>query len=221
MPHAVQAFIFDLGKVVFDYSFDETLSAWASDAKLSVPELKSRFVWDGTYERYERGELGLGHFHRRVVEQLGCDIALDRFEGAWISMFRDEIPGTRSLLQRLKPHYPLVALSNTNQDHARTWRRLFPEPLSCFEAIFASHEIGVRKPDPQAFQIVLDYLKKSPEEVVFIDDSAENIEAAGRLGLQVVLFENAARLENSLLGMGVSFTGQESSPLSVPAAARQ
>jgi putative hydrolase of the HAD superfamily len=214
-PEGIRAFIFDLGKVVFDYSFDETLSAWAAEANLTVGELTSRFKWDGTYERYERGELALEHFHRRVSEQIGFEIPFDRFEGAWTRLFRAEIPGIRDLLGRLREQYRLVALSNTNYDHARVWRRLFPEVLIHFESIFASHEIGARKPDPRAFQIVLDHLGMKSGEVVFIDDYADNVAAARQMGLKAFLFENTARLEEMLLQTGLLAPSRVSGPLSV------
>jgi len=199
----VQALIFDLGKVVFDFSFEETLAGWASAAGLGIEMIKERFTWDVTYEAYERGELDLHHFHMWVAEQLGRDIPRKSFEAAWLSMFRDEIPGVKDLLKRLQNHYRLVALSNTNADHARIWRQRYSKTLSVFEKIFVSHEIGARKPETRAFGLVLDYLDLKAKETVFVDDMPENVTAAGRLGLGTILFQHATQLEEDLFRLGI------------------
>lgn len=52
-----------------------------------------------------------------------------------------------------------------------------------FDPICYSHEIGVNKPDPEAFRITLERLGADPEEVFFVDDVPENIEAARALGI--------------------------------------
>ncbi len=204
-PPEVRALIFDLGKVVFDFSFDDTLAAWAQETGLSVQELNERFVWDGTIERYERGEIDLSDFYRQVSRQIGHEMPLSRFELAWTNIFRDEIPGMNSVLKDLKRRYRLVALSNTNVDHARVWRRRYPESLSNFEMIFASHEIGARKPESRAFERVLDYLGLGPGETVFVDDYIENISAAARLGFHTILFQDCAQLKAELRRMNLLF----------------
>ncbi|MGW2372894.1 HAD-IA family hydrolase [Kitasatospora sp. NPDC001683] len=56
-----------------------------------------------------------------------------------------------------------------------------------FDAVVLSAEHGVRKPEPEAFQVVLERLGVSAEECLFVDDSEENLVAAQRLGLTPVL----------------------------------
>ncbi|MFJ9695745.1 HAD family hydrolase [Kitasatospora sp. NPDC101183] len=56
-----------------------------------------------------------------------------------------------------------------------------------FDAVVLSEEIGVRKPEPEAFRIVLERLGVSAEECLFVDDSEENLAAARKFGLTPVL----------------------------------
>ncbi|MEU3910330.1 HAD-IA family hydrolase [Streptomyces sp. NPDC029721] len=56
-----------------------------------------------------------------------------------------------------------------------------------FDAVVLSADVGVRKPDPAIFQIVLDRLGASADECLFIDDSEMNLEAAARLGFTPLL----------------------------------
>ncbi|MYQ78697.1 MULTISPECIES: HAD family hydrolase [unclassified Streptomyces] len=61
------------------------------------------------------------------------------------------------------------------------------------EHIAYSHEIGVEKPDPRAFEAVCTGLEVRPESCLFIDDLAVNVEAARAVGMQAHLFQGNAR----------------------------
>ncbi|MER6116772.1 HAD family phosphatase [Streptomyces sp. NPDC001743] len=61
------------------------------------------------------------------------------------------------------------------------------------ERIVYSHEIGIEKPDPRAFDAACTALGVKPERCLFIDDFAVNVEAAGAAGMQGHLFEDNAR----------------------------
>jgi len=61
------------------------------------------------------------------------------------------------------------------------------------EQIVYSHEIGVAKPDPGAFEAACAALDVQPDSCLFIDDLAVNIAAARAAGMQAHLFEDNAR----------------------------
>jgi len=61
------------------------------------------------------------------------------------------------------------------------------------EHIAYSHEIGVEKPDPRAFEAVCTGLEVRPESCLFIDDLAVNVEAARAVGMRAHLFQDNAR----------------------------
>ena len=44
--------------------------------------------------------------------------------------------------------------------------------------------MGVRKPDPTFFQIILEEMKENPADTVFVDDRQSNLKAAAKLGVQ-------------------------------------
>jgi putative hydrolase of the HAD superfamily len=67
-----------------------------------------------------------------------------------------------------------------------------------FSVFFSSCYLGVKKPQLAIFQKVLQITQRRPAECLFIDDVAENIEAARSLGLETVLFVDAAQLRQSL-----------------------
>ena len=57
-----------------------------------------------------------------------------------------------------------------------------------FDAVVVSCEVGVTKPDPRIFAMCLSRLGVSPERALFVDDRADNIEAAARLGMKTLHF---------------------------------
>ncbi|HEY7974800.1 MAG TPA: HAD-IA family hydrolase, partial [Ktedonobacterales bacterium] len=55
------------------------------------------------------------------------------------------------------------------------------------------HEEGNHKPNPRIYEIAIERLGLSPTEIVFLDDSQENVDAARACGLQAVLFTSTAQ----------------------------
>jgi putative hydrolase of the HAD superfamily len=62
-----------------------------------------------------------------------------------------------------------------------------------FEPVMFGRDTGVLKPDPQAYQAMLDMLGLEPEECIFVDDKIENIHGAEELGMHVILSRNTAQ----------------------------
>jgi putative hydrolase of the HAD superfamily len=58
-----------------------------------------------------------------------------------------------------------------------------------FDAVVISCEVGLSKPDPQIYRHCLDRLGLEPPQVLFVDDRADNIEGAARIGLRTLHFE--------------------------------
>jgi FMN phosphatase YigB (HAD superfamily)/fucose permease len=106
----------------------------------------------------------------------------------------------------------LALLSNAPEplaraiDHSR-WSRHFDHR-------YYSCRLGAAKPDPQAFELVLADLGAQPEQVLFIDDRAENTRTARDLGMHTITFTSASALDRSFL----AGTGFDLIPVVTPAA---
>lgn len=68
-----------------------------------------------------------------------------------------------------------------------------------FNPCLLSCEIGVEKPNPRAYSILLEKLKLSGEEVLFIDDRLENVLEAKRLGIDAILFESPKKIREEFV----------------------
>lgn len=67
-----------------------------------------------------------------------------------------------------------------------------------FRQMFSTIELGVSKKDPNAYQVVAEKINKQPSEILFIDDTLSNIEAAKQAGLNAVVYTNFEELKSYL-----------------------
>lgn len=116
------------------------------------------------------------------------------------SVMKDAIvvnPQMYALVEELKDmQMPVGLLSNIDERLAKLIRYFgFYEP---FDPCLLSYEIGVEKPDLKAFEILLSELNLPAQSVVFIDDNAENVEAAKRMGIDAILFESEDQIRAEL-----------------------
>jgi putative hydrolase of the HAD superfamily len=95
----------------------------------------------------------------------------------------DELAG---YVAGLRPRYRTGILSNS-VDGARREEQARFGLAQLVDVVVYSHEIGVAKPDPRAYLLLCEQLGVAPEELVFLDNRASNVEAAGRLGVHGLL----------------------------------
>jgi 2-haloacid dehalogenase len=113
------------------------------------------------------------------------------------------IPDSVEILRRL--HHAgchLYGLSNWPQEKFQLVRYKY-EFFSWFTELFISGELGLAKPDPRLFYLVLERIDRPAEECLLIDDSARNIAAAQSLGFRTIYFLSPLQLESELLELGI------------------
>ncbi len=111
------------------------------------------------------------------------------FDTRWAEMLDGAIEQNVAVLRRLKRGgFPVHAVSNFSREKFNVARRLFPV-LDEFDELIISGDVGTVKPDPEIFQILIDRRNLEPGQTLFIDDAAENIAAACRIGFDTVLFK--------------------------------
>lgn len=195
---AYKALIFDLGKVVFDLSFDNVFRFWASASGQQADALKSRFQFAGLFDEFEKGEVSNEEFRAEISRRLGLTLTDQVFDEGWCALYLDAYEGIDELLGSLKNQYQLVALTNTNSIHAQVWQPKYRESLRHFDNVFCSHELKTRKPEKQAYQCVLNYLGVEPQQTIFLDDSPANTAGAAELGIQTILVESQQQMQADL-----------------------
>jgi len=117
----------------------------------------------------------------------------------WMDMFEGYVPGVPVLMARLEQSgVPLYGLSNIPAEVAdETFDRF--AMIHVLRDVIVSGAEGVVKPDRRIYEIALERMgQPAPETVLFIDDSAINIEAAHAMGFRTHHFQHADGLEQAL-----------------------
>jgi putative hydrolase of the HAD superfamily len=199
---AVYAVIFDIGGVLINVDFSPTNAAISQVVKLPPMEIARRLMSHRSLIEFECGRATVEVFHREIEGLLNCSIEFDVFHTAWNSIFKAEIDENIQLLRTLnkRPDCKVGVLSNTNAPHF-TYLKQQMKVLNEVEYLYASHEIGCRKPDAESYQHVLNRMNVRPERAVFIDDLPENLEGARRVGMRTIHAVNPGAVKSGLMEM--------------------
>jgi FMN phosphatase YigB (HAD superfamily) len=184
----IQAIIFDLGDVFLNKKPEATTHALAS---LGLTE------WDNTLEKLERkfetGSVTPSAFIREL--QLRTHNATEQqVIDAWNASIGDFPLKRLEFLQKLSASYRLFLLSNTDAIHIErfeeeTGSSFYGDFYSCFEKVYYSHETGVRKPNAEAFLMIVKNHNIQPKRTLVVDDKKANTDAAEALGFKVWTLE--------------------------------
>jgi glucose-1-phosphatase len=199
----LDAVILDLGGVVFAISVDRIIKSWAKSAGCHPKDIAPKFKVDEYYKLFEMGKISPEEYRSHVCNVLEIKISDEDFDEGWNSIYLDPLPGIESLLLQLKDKTRLIVLTNTNEIHAKEWRIRYADILKHFDKVFTSHEIGARKPLPESFNAILDYLGTTPDKVVFFDDTPDNVEGALAIGISSFIVNSPYEVSEKLKQMGI------------------
>jgi putative hydrolase of the HAD superfamily len=146
--------------------------------------------------RLERGEISeqafLATLERELAGILGREVALHGFGERYLGALdpNDELfTYYRGLHER---GVRLAMLTNNVREWEPYWRTKLPVD-EIFETVVDSGFVGVRKPDPRIYTLVLDRLDLPAEACAFVDDVDVNVDAARELGFRAVHFRETAQ----------------------------
>lgn len=203
----VKNLLFDLGGVIMDIDKDRCVEAFR---ELGLEDADSFFGvigQKGPFMLVEEGKIDVEGFHAALRELLPSGTTDEQMDRAFIR-FLIGIPVERlRLLERLRKHYGIYLLSNTNPIMwnsfiASEFRKDGHDINHYFDGIVTSFEAKALKPDPKIFQYTCDTLGINPEETVFFDDAQKNLDAAQLQGFKTCLVtpdDDICRLIPSLL----------------------
>mgnify|MGYP001329311870 CR=1 FL=1 len=182
------AIIFDLGGVILNIDYRLTIAAFEKLGVKNADLFYSKKEQNPIFDKIEIGEITANYFLDELQKKTN-NAEIKQLESAWNAMLLDLPESRLNHIQKLSKNYKIFLLSNTNEIHFNAFRKMIGEKRwlkfsSLFTKMYLSHEIGFRKPNKEAFQIILDENKLKANEVFFIDDSPQHIKAARSLGIQ-------------------------------------
>jgi 2-haloacid dehalogenase len=193
----VEAVVFDLGGVLIDWDprhLYRKLFADEAEMELFLAEICSP-AWHAPHDRGVPTAAScaeLASRHPRFSEMIW----------AWSHRSEEMVggfdAGSVEVLREVRDTgLPCFALTNMEAETYPLRLERFPF-LSWFDGTVVSGWEGVAKPDPAIFRRLLARFGLTPGTTLMIDDRQENLDAAGRLGIQTVLFRSAGQLRSEL-----------------------
>ncbi len=194
----IEAVIFDLGGVLVRTEFPQARRELARKLGQDLETL-DRLIWGREdWELAQIGAITYDEYWNRVGSELGLTTPEE------LSDFRREyFSGDRVdqelvvLIEALRKHYKIGLLSNA-PDRLDVWLEENWGIKGLFDAIVYSAKVGLAKPDPAIFRLILERLQVSPPETLFIDDYPRNVNAALELGLKAIRFTSTRALLDEL-----------------------
>lgn len=189
MDSKIKNVVFDLGGVLINLDFDNCLNAFRKAGFQDIEKQACQFRGKGFFFQFELGEISPEEFRKAIRKEVSEALSDHEIDDMWNLMLLDIPREKLDLLLKLREHYMVYLLSNTNRIH---WDYAC-EQMFCyrgfrvndfFEDIFLSFEMHKAKPEKDIYEQMMKEANILPEETFFIDDSAINCQAAISLGIQ-------------------------------------
>lgn len=207
--------ILALGGVVVEYSPRDFLMDRFMNKKAE------EIVYDLTFgskswEALERGVISPEDANRAMLQEAaacGRTFEVRTVIEEWETLLRTKKHTVKTLCKLKMAGYHLYYLSNM-PGHAMEnikQRDFFP----LFEGGVASCDVGICKPDPQIYSILMQRYHLAYDETLFVDDDKQNAQAAYNLGITGILYKNRRSFVRALGTCGVSLPGAAENPSAV------
>ena len=196
-------FLFDLGNTLIRLAYERVLANICNDANVDRDALVELLEEPGGYRDLERGALTFRDFHEFLSEKAGYRGSIRDLHAVWSDFFDGPITGMEALLERVRAHYRVAFLSNSNEVHAELIPRAFPALFRADDRFIFSYRFKTAKPDREMFQRAVELIGALPQHVVLVDDLIENVIAARAFGMTAYQFVDAEQLEKELVRDGM------------------
>lgn len=202
----IKCLVFDVGGVVWDYQpfRKELLTQWGELVGLNYDQICLRFLQ--VYQRFEKDKwdyqfwlAGINPDYSSTEAKITLKKLIETYFQPHLSLEVIELIG-----QLKNKRLAVGCLSNTENYMKHFWELLFKRINFDFQIL--SFQVGYRKPEPEIYQEIFKYGQWRPEEVVFIDDTQENIAGARKLGVKVVHYQNFQDLISKLKNHKIYFS---------------
>ena len=187
--------LLDLMGTVLEDPYRPALRAATGRAPEALDDERDPEAWPA----FERGEIDEDEFARRFWRDERV-LDLRAFHRARHAGYRF-LPGMRELIDDVAGRARLHLVTNYPVWVHDVVARFDLAP--CVETVWASCELGVRKPDPAFYERVLEGLGESPSQCLFVDDREANCAAAQEVGIPAHHFEGAEGLRRRLVAEGL------------------
>ncbi len=201
-----QAVIYDIGNVLIEWNPERFY-----DIRIGEDARKRMFAETDPHAMNEVIDAG-GLFRETIYDWAArhpaWETELRWWYDHWIDMAAPRIEWSITLLRALRAKgVPVFALSNFGI-HSFAFALTQYDILHEFDRPYISGRMGVTKPDPRIYQMVEDDCGLPPGALLFVDDRADNINAAAARGWRTHQFDGPAGWAQKLVAEGLLTTAE-------------
>jgi epoxide hydrolase-like predicted phosphatase len=192
----IKNIIFDLGGVIINLDIKKTIAEFNKISHLPFETIYTQAKQTELFNQFDKGKITTEDFFKEIKKEINYTGDDESLFYAWNAMLLDVPEDRLDTLVDAKQNYNTFLLSNTNEPHIV----MFEHDLyhkhgvknfeDYFDKVYYSCRVGMRKPDKEIFEMVLNENKLNPEETVFIDDSIQHVQGAGAVGIKAYLLQN-------------------------------
>jgi putative hydrolase of the HAD superfamily len=199
-----RAIIFDIGRVLIRVDISRAMDGLASGNSLTPQEVWSAIQNDPHWLDWQEGRIAPRDWHLHLTKRLAIPLTFEQFSEVWNRALDPNPMQSDSFLGTLSRNYRLALLSNTDPIHMSHAEAQFAF-FGFFPIRIYSYRVGASKPHTLIYREALKASKVRAEEAVYIDDVADYVEAAQRLGMTGIVFQSPEQLQTDLRTLGVKF----------------
>lgn len=202
----IDVIIFDLGNVLIDLDYPRVIRRFSEVAKKNQQELEKLVVNASVLQKFEIGQIDPKEFRMRINALLGADMKEREFEEIWNSMLKSISRERMNKVLKIGKRFDTFILSNTNMIHEMAFDEMILEETGRFsfrdfvKDVYYSHEMGMRKPNLDCYNFVIDDIGIYSSRMLFLDDRLDNVQAAQRAGMQAIQILNPDKQINEIFG---------------------
>jgi epoxide hydrolase-like predicted phosphatase len=188
----IDAVVFDMGGVLTVDPY-QAIRDYATEIGVPsdtfVEQLRGR-----EFAEVETGDRSMREYLKFVCRdvQARCGVPVDiRRLADCLAAGQQVRPEMVALVEDLSRRGVKVGVLTNNAKEARSWWTSGVLPLESLAAIVDSSEVGLRKPAAAIFTLTAERMGCRPEQVLYFDDTEENVVGAATAGLTARLFVDA------------------------------
>lgn len=205
---SIDAIIFDFGNVLIDLDYPKVIREFSEVAQKNQNEIEELVVTAPVLQKFEVGMIGPDEFRAKMNSILGTSMDEYQFNSIWNSMLLSITKERMDKVLKIGERYKTFILSNTNIIHEICYEEMIMEATGksslrdFVQKVYYSHEIGMRKPNLNCYNFVIEDIGLYSSRMLFLDDRLDNVEAAQRAGMKAIQIFNPDKQLNELFGLG-------------------
>ncbi|MGV8057463.1 MAG: HAD family hydrolase [Smithellaceae bacterium] len=196
----IKTVLFDLGNVLVDV---DLCAFWNNLGFFRTAEM-APFAdgYASLTRQYETGDIGTADYLSGLRIVFNKKFTSRRLQRAFSSIIQQPIAEISEIISRISCAYQTALVSNTNEIHYKLSRTKL-ESLRMLQKHYLSYQLHVMKPEAGFYDAIIQDQGIIPSELLFIDDLAENVQAAKIAGMQTIQFKSPGHLRTALQSLHV------------------